>query len=78
MSSLKRPGVHFAVPLERDPACFKQGRELLDQIHRAVLPTGAAYGHGDITSVVAAQGIKPTVQETLDMRQHARNFGLLL
>ena len=46
-------------------------RQLLHQVHRAVLPAGAADGHRHVAAVVARQRLQPVVEELLDVAVHA-------
>ena len=47
--------VELAVPLQGEPFGLESLGQLLHQIHRAVLPTGATNGHGDVVAVIAFQ-----------------------
>ena len=48
-------------------AVAKMGRQLLDHEHRAMLPTGAAYGDRQITAVVTLEGGQPFFNEGLNI-----------
>src|SRR3989338_8505572 len=49
---------------------FKMPRKLLGEIHRAMLPTGAADGHGEIAAVVGNIAGKPAFQKITDIAKH--------
>ncbi len=51
-------------------------RQLLHQVHRPVLATGAADGHGDVAAVVPHQSGQPLIQERLDVLLHLADFGV--
>ena len=62
------------MPFECEPFFCKCLGQLLHQIHRAVLPTGATNSHSDVVAVIALQGHKPVCDEVLDLLLHLRHF----
>ncbi len=66
-------GVHFTVAFECDPFVTKTLGELFYQVHRSMLPAGAADSYGYIAAVVAGQGVQPDLQKVGNVVLHQRN-----
>ena len=73
----QRAAVHFTVAAQGRPLLLIALCQLFHQIDRAVLPAGAANGHGHIAAVVGVEHRQPVVQKLRNMSLHGLHVGLL-